>query len=770
MNDTIPPPGRYQSLPLFAVAVVFVLLMPLYWQITEHRSVQPPDGYENADLYGYVFPVYRHSFARLASGDIPLWNPYQLSGVPLHSDPGVGLWQPLNAVFLALPTNQAMAWHALASLTMMALGTALCLRALGAGYLAATFGGIVFACCGATAGVMSRPAAAGVLAWAPWAFWAATECMHRPSWIWVTTLGVLSALMVAAGSLGVAGVMLVSLTAYYMYGLMFSTSIDPLPLSKRMVLGLYAGAVAAGVSAIVWVPAMWHAPLLTDASETIWRTRAAMGIPAQLLDLVTQLLAGSPAPLPRMGYAGVVPLLFIVPALLHRDARRPAIFFLLLMLAAGYFSVVGDGIMTLRLPWHAWAYPAAFALALLAGLGLDRLLRPHDRFNLAAVSVPAILVIVVAGVVLAFSAGLVRGYTLAAVAAVIFVVIFRRRWAAVLAGMAVIALLFMDLTLANGNHFRHPWTDAPAVYGTYDEQLSTAGAEALGGRIAISAAPLDFSLPANTGMLRSRRMAGGAFLGLTHAQADWWRALSGPDAVSDAAAGPMLLPNMPRPALLDFMAVRAILTTNDGPTPRPGTNGRTSGLRQIRPASGLWRNDNAMPRAYWVPAVRTVDGVQEAAEALSEEGFARDTYCVVDRFTPGLVKLGGEILALVPGPESTVAHSRADGACSIEDVSPEELVVDVNVPAAGMIVVADSFDSGWRAYVDDEPRVIVRANGIYRGVHVDAGKHRVRMVYEPRPFYLGAGLSVTTIVVLLVAGVVGGLRTSWRRRPRRVRS
>ena len=138
------PQGRYQSMPLFCIAVMFVVLAPVYWQITEHRRAQPPDaydGYENADLYGYVYPAYSYAYGRMAEGDLPLWNPYQLSGVPLHADPGMGLWQPINIVFLIFPTHQAMAWHAFLSLSLMGFGMALLLRALGAGYAAAAFAG-----------------------------------------------------------------------------------------------------------------------------------------------------------------------------------------------------------------------------------------------------------------------------------------------------------------------------------------------------------------------------------------------------------------------------------------------------------------------------------------------------------------------------------------------------------------------------------------------------------------------------------------------------
>lgn len=768
MNLPVRATNRYHSGSLFCVALCFVILAPLYWQVAEHRHAQPPDGYENADLYGYYYPMYNYAFGRIAQGEIPLWNPYALCGVPLHTDPGIGLWQPLNLVFALLPTHQGMAWHAFAALALAGIGTALTLRSMGCGYVAAVFGGVVFAFCGATTGIMSRPPIAGVIAWAPWAFWAATEYSHNSRSGMAIVLGIFTALMVLAGSFGAASVMLVVLTAYFAYNLVVPLSLAPAPLGKRVVHGLIAIGTGAALSAIQWAPTMYYAPLLDDASDTVWRMRGAMSVPAQLLDLLSQVISNNPSPLPKLGYLGILPIIFVLPALLHRDARRPAIFFAVALVAAGYFSVAGEGVEALGLPWHAWAYPAAFSAAALAGLGLDRVLRPHDRYHLAALAFPLVLVIGVGSALFAISTGVVRGYLLVALVAMLAIAIIRRGWVAAAAGILLILLLFIDVSIANANRFLHPWTDATTRYEKYKEELDFATREALGGRIALSAAPLEVSLPANTGVLIKYPAVNGAYIGLTTAQADWWRMLAGSPTLEDAAAGPMLFSRMPRPQLLDYMAARVAVTTPTAPAPRPGgAPGNTWKLRPLQAAGGLWENESAMPRAYWAPALKTVGSVSEAAEILANPDFDRDRFCVVDRFTPGLVKLGGEIVALEADASPVTSFTRADGSCSIEDVSPETIRIMVKAPVAGMVVLADSFTPGWRATVDGDPRAIVRANGIFRAVHVTPGDHDIVLTYRPGPFIAGAIISVGAVLVLFVVGVGAAVYALWQRRPRR---
>ena len=84
---------------------------------------------------------------------------------------------------------------------------------------------------------------------------------------------------------------------------------------------------------------------------------------------------------------------------------------------------------------------------------------------------------------------------------------------------------------------------------------------------------------------------------------------------------------------------------------------------------------------------------------------------------------------------------------------------DVAVPS--LLVYADTYYEGWRAYVDDREVEIVRANHAFKAVRVDPGQHVVRFVFDPWTFRWGAGITLAGLAI--VAGLLGW--STWRRGP-----
>ena len=66
--------------------------------------------------------------------------------------------------------------------------------------------------------------------------------------------------------------------------------------------------------------------------------------------------------------------------------------------------------------------------------------------------------------------------------------------------------------------------------------------------------------------------------------------------------------------------------------------------------------------------------------------------------------------------------------------SPERIVVDVETDLSGVLILHEAFYPGWVAEVDGTPVPIMRANVLFRGVEVDAGRHVV--VFRFAPFSL----------------------------------
>jgi hypothetical protein len=85
----------------------------------------------------------------------------------------------------------------------------------------------------------------------------------------------------------------------------------------------------------------------------------------------------------------------------------------------------------------------------------------------------------------------------------------------------------------------------------------------------------------------------------------------------------------------------------------------------------------------------------------------------------------------------------------LED-SSDTLVVKVDAPADGLLVVADTAYPGWTATIDGKPADIQLANVNFRAVQVPAGAQTVEFRYQPVHWLIGGFISLASILGLLV--------------------
>jgi hypothetical protein len=154
----------------------------------------------------------------------------------------------------------------------------------------------------------------------------------------------------------------------------------------------------------------------------------------------------------------------------------------------------------------------------------------------------------------------------------------------------------------------------------------------------------------------------------------------------------------------------------------------------------ILRNAGALPRARLVGRPSYAEDQRQAALELTRLGAQlRDHLVVEDPSHP----LAGD--AAVTGT-----------ARIVEDL-PERVVIQTEAAMPAYLVLADTFDPGWSATVDDHPALIRPAYVAFRAVFLPQGKHTVVFTYRPAGFEPGLRLTLFGIAV--------GLMLWWR--PRR---
>ena len=175
---------------------------------------------------------------------------------------------------------------------------------------------------------------------------------------------------------------------------------------------------------------------------------------------------------------------------------------------------------------------------------------------------------------------------------------------------------------------------------------------------------------------------------------------------------------------------------------------RARGWRQVDAGGGLivYALPMTMPRAYWVGRAETVGTLDEAITRFRAPSF--DVAGAVVRETEDVTPPALDASGYVPG--------------DFRRPSNWEIEVDVDAPAPGHVVIAETAYPGWRATLDGVPVRWWIANVAFRGIDVPAGRHRVRMVYNPMSFRLGWWAMGATACALAVAGAAS--YAPWRRR------
>ncbi len=145
----------------------------------------------------------------------------------------------------------------------------------------------------------------------------------------------------------------------------------------------------------------------------------------------------------------------------------------------------------------------------------------------------------------------------------------------------------------------------------------------------------------------------------------------------------------------------------------------------------IYLNDGYLPRVMLLPrALAAQDGAQ-ALELVLQNQERLDEVVILEADNDFSVK--GE------GTGTAVITNYANNSVTITAENEGD--------ADSYLLLADSYYPGWRATIDGDPTPVYAANSVVRAIVLPPGKHEVQFIFVPLDFYLGAGISLVTILL-----------------------
>jgi len=131
-----------------------------------------------------------------------------------------------------------------------------------------------------------------------------------------------------------------------------------------------------------------------------------------------------------------------------------------------------------------------------------------------------------------------------------------------------------------------------------------------------------------------------------------------------------------------------------------------------------------------------------------------------DTFDPGT----RAIIEQDPGIEPTA--DGLPGQSAYHEKWPEDVSIDVRADSPSLLVVRNSYDTGWSATVDGKPAPLLHANWFLQAVPVPLGDHEVRLAYRDPTIAQGLAGSAAVWSAWLLS-LLGATFARRRRRRRR---
>lgn len=148
----------------------------------------------------------------------------------------------------------------------------------------------------------------------------------------------------------------------------------------------------------------------------------------------------------------------------------------------------------------------------------------------------------------------------------------------------------------------------------------------------------------------------------------------------------------------------------------------------------ILESNKVLPRAFVVYQWETISSKKEILNELLNPEFPIDQKILLS-----------ESADIYP-PDASGSYT-----LSYDKYSEQESIIRVKTNKEAMIFVSDLYYPGWKAYIDGLQTEIYKANFAFRAISIPEGTHTLRMIYQPESFFIGLKLSALSLIFIILS-------------------
>lgn len=710
---------------LLCLLLISFLILVFFARYLSGKNLFFATDEASSDLLDFYYPQRAYLADHLKQGQIPLWTPYQQNGFPFLAEAQTGVFYPPNLIlFRLLPTPLAFNWSIILSYFILSFGTYFFLRTIKLDRLAAFFGSLVITFSGFFIAHLKHVPLLQVATFLPWTLLLTEKIITTYRSQYALGLAFIMALMILPGHLPTAYSIILFALFYFLLRLAqeFKERGEAI---KPLVLFFFSLLLSFLLSAIQLLPTLEMIPYSTRNIPLV-----SVNFSSKLIDQIMMFinpfsfgnpglgnyLASKPNFWEINGYLGLLPLLLALYAFLKIKQISPFKALLIVSLIfvfgmpRGFFDFLWNflpGLIFTRIPSRFLLF-TDFSLIVLAAFSMQKLIQ--KRLSEGKTIVIAILLFTV------LDLGWYFYQYYGSMSA--------QKWQETPQSAAFLHQDKQSFRITNiGQDFSYSLAYQAAGGWLGNSDYFLAAKETLPPTLNSL-----FKIPS----VHFQYEYAGAF------------ALSRRSQLSLLTQGEDLFkPSAPK--ILGLQNVKYLLSMT--PLPPEATSSfklvfETSPKAELPPLTIL-ENPQFLPRAYFVPTSLVLTREKALAFMISSD------------FNPHQQVILEKNLDLPQNGQGT----KKQDIRLVEDAE-DRLQFQVETPTSAYFVLTDSFYPGWKAKIDGQETEIAVANYAFRAIPIPAGKHLVEFNYQPVSFYLGALITLLTLIGMVVFFLVNLFKKS----------